>query len=570
MKSMSRLINPLRGQTLRSSIRTLVLIALDVSLLTASPGTAGEVVSRLEPAAHFKVNHPEVLAARINQLFDGTRVPHPAAALSAWKRATHGQGHLGKPLEALIALLNPEMAREWRSLDGTELIVWSTVETGDAEVLEWSIVVPHDDGNVAAALMAGRLTGGGLDGEESHPDRAPVNRLGPPGAPVCTRIGRTLVIAASRRSLSRALDELASNTKFATTSADSEAPGIRFKIDSRLLARLPARFKAGRVITAFGPETERREITGFATLEGDIARIRFHSSRPRDGVSPRLHSSPIEAQWLGWIPRPQALAAAVVRFDATSSTWDSLFTLIDRIEKTDPAKAGVMPFRTRFNVLLGAARVQPEIDLWPHLQGITATILGDRRRIGLSSGVLLALHIDDEPSARKVAEVLAPRVADLYFRKAGEVPKKSTVQPHGSDLEGEIRMLGEVGKRPVLVARRGRTVLLGWGGGDALAERLKPRSDLDRNARDLLPAQSRAFDSSRLVLFWPGRIGPRIPGGTPDSATVRVLEDAPPVVWSGGDNSARPPIEDAIIWRDLHQLVKNFLETLPLEVSDRR
>jgi hypothetical protein len=548
----------------------LVLIALGVSLLTASPGTAAEVVSRLEPAAHFKVSHPEVLAARINQLFDGTRVPHPAAALSAWKRATRGQGHLGKPLEALIALLNPEMAREWRSFDGTELTVWSALETGDAKVLEWSIVVPHDDGNVAAALMAGRLTGGGLDVEESHPDRAPVNRLGPLGAPLSTRIGRTLVIAASRRSLNRALDELALNTEFATTTADSEAPGIRFKIDGRLLACLPDPIKAGRVITAFGPETEGREIAGFATLEGDVARIRFHSSRPRVAPSPLLHSSPIEAEWLRWIPRPQALAAAVVRFHASPSTWDSFFTLIDRIEKTDPAKAGTMPFRTRFNILLGAAGVQPEIDLWPHLRGITATILGDRRRIGLASGVLLALHIDDETSARKVAEVLAPRVADLYFRKAGEFPKKSTVQPHGSDLECEIRTLGEVGKRSVLVARRGGTVLLGWGGGDALAERLRPGSDLDQHARDLLPAQSRAFDSSRLVLIWPGRIGPRIPGVAPASATGRVLEDAPPVVWSGGDSSVTPPIEDTIIWRDLHRLVKNFLETLPLEVSDRR
>lgn len=560
---MSRLMKPLRGHVLRISILFLVLIATEM----ASSGTAAEVSPRLEPAARFKLIHPDVLAARVNQLFDGTRAPHPAAALSAWKRATHGQGRLGKPLEALIALFNPEMAHEWRSFDGAELTVWSTPEPGDAKLLEWSVVVPRDDGNVAAALMAGRLTGGGLDEELIHPEGAPVNRLGPPGAPLSTRIGRTLVIASSRRSLKRAVEELAPkeelspNAKSATTAADSESPGIRFKIDGRLLGCLPTRINAGRVIAAFGPDTEEREIEGFATLEGNAARIRFHSSRPRVESSPRLGSSPIDREWLGWIPRDEALAAAVARFDASPSTWDSLFLLIDRIEKSNSAKTGTMPFRTRFNVLLGAARVQPEVDFWPHLQGITVTVLGDRRRLGSVSGVLLALHIDDETSARKLAEVLAPRVADLYFRKPGESPTKSA---------GGIRPLGEVGKRPVVIARRGRSVLVGWGEVDALADRLKPGSDLDRNARDLLPAQPGVFDASRLVLIWPGRIGPRIPGVAPASAAGRVMADAPPVVWTGRDDSATPPTEDAIVWRDLHQLVKNFLDTLPLEVSDRR
>lgn len=550
---------------MRSSVWSLVLIVLDVSWLTASSGTAAEVPPRLEPAAHFKVIHPEVLAARLNQLFDGTRVPHPAAALSAWKRATHGQGHLGKPAEALIALLNPEMAREWRSFDGTELTIWSTRETGDSRGLEWSIVVPHDDGNVAAALMASRLTGGGLEEEAIVPDGAPVNRLGPPGAPLSTRIGRTLVIASTRRSLSRALDDSASVVKLATTTAEANAPGIRFKIDGRLLAGLPAPNDATRVFAAFG-----REIEGLATLEGDAAQIRFHSSRQGDAPSPLPDSSPIEREWLGWIPRPDALAAAVVRFKASPSTWDSLFMLIDRIEKANPAKTGTMPFRTRFNILLGAARVQPEVDLWPHLQGVTATVLGDRRRIGSASGVLLALHMDQEASARNVCEVLAPRVADLYLRKPGELPKKPAAEPPVQDVNAVIRTLGEIENRPVLVARRVRTVLLGWGGDDALADRLKPGSDLDRNARDLMSAQPGAFNSSRLVLIWPGRLAPRIPGLAPPVTAGRVLADAAPVVWMGGVDSATPPVEDTIVWRDLHQLVKNFLETLPLEVSDRR
>ncbi len=69
----------------------------------------------------MRLVHPERQAAEVLRLFEGTRAPHPAAALAAWKRATKEPTQLGKPLEAVIALFNPEMVPEWSIMHRAEL-----------------------------------------------------------------------------------------------------------------------------------------------------------------------------------------------------------------------------------------------------------------------------------------------------------------------------------------------------------------------------------------------------------------------------------------------------------------
>ena len=87
--------------------------------------------------------------------------PHPAAALAGWKRATRGSGQLGKPLEAVIAMFNPEMAEEWRVMHDAELHF--DLGAADGKV-RWYAVVPRDDGTLSAAVTAMRLTDGARGG----------------------------------------------------------------------------------------------------------------------------------------------------------------------------------------------------------------------------------------------------------------------------------------------------------------------------------------------------------------------------------------------------------------------
>ena len=51
-------------------------------------------------------------------------------------------------------------------------------------------------------------------------------------------------------------------------------------------------------------------------------------------------------------------------------------------QRADPAGAGLALLRTRLNLPAVAAGVKPEVDLWPHLRGVSACILADSGKPG--------------------------------------------------------------------------------------------------------------------------------------------------------------------------------------------
>src|SRR5437868_6200587 len=103
------------------------------------------------PALTVHLVRPDRQLARLLDLFEGTRAPHPAAALSAWKRANRDSRGLGKAREAAIAMLNPEMVQEWRTLDRADLII--AFDSGDGHA-RWYTILPRDDGTFAALATA--------------------------------------------------------------------------------------------------------------------------------------------------------------------------------------------------------------------------------------------------------------------------------------------------------------------------------------------------------------------------------------------------------------------------------
>ena len=104
--------------------------------------------------------HPEQQSAALLKLFEGAPARHPAAALASWKAVARSPRDLGKPLEALIALFNPEMAHEWQVMHGAKLVAnWDPARGRPT----WYALVPRDDGTIAAAVTAGRLSDGVAD-----------------------------------------------------------------------------------------------------------------------------------------------------------------------------------------------------------------------------------------------------------------------------------------------------------------------------------------------------------------------------------------------------------------------
>src|SRR5262245_19901172 len=106
-----------------------------------------------DSALGVRLIHPDRHAEAVLNLltFEGSRASSPDAALTAWKRATGNSGLLGKPVEAVMALSNPEMVREWRVLQDAELHLDLDPQYGS---LRWFAIVPRDDGTVAAAITA--------------------------------------------------------------------------------------------------------------------------------------------------------------------------------------------------------------------------------------------------------------------------------------------------------------------------------------------------------------------------------------------------------------------------------
>ena len=143
------------GLTLVRSIRVLA------ALLAIIAGASGDDVHPGDTDQGdilvVRLVRPDRQAAAVLKLFEGTPVKHPAAALASWKSAARPPLELGKPLEALIASFNPDMASEWRVVHGARLAVnWDAAHGRPT----WYALVPRDDGTIAAAVAAARLSEG--------------------------------------------------------------------------------------------------------------------------------------------------------------------------------------------------------------------------------------------------------------------------------------------------------------------------------------------------------------------------------------------------------------------------
>ena len=116
-----------------------------------------------------------------------------------------------------------------------------------------------------------------------------------------------------------------------------------------------------------------------------------------------------------------------------------------------------------------------------------------------------------------------------------------------------------VAGRPLALARRGATVLIGWGE-TALPACLDAWEHPERSASEVIRSGWGPIPPQRAGAFWPGRVRGLAPAGTP---VALALAETPPVLWSGRTEGA--VARDIVRWDDLSGLVRRFLEHLPLD-----
>ena len=314
------------------NVRILQVVAV-ISVLGILPWRAagGEPTSPDE-AFVARLVHPERQADEVLRLFRGARWSDPAAALAAWKTQRPDAG-LGKLAEAVIALFNPEMAREWRSLDKAEIRIGLDAGTGE---LGWSGFIPRDDGTVAAGIIAMRLT---------YPDDRPlavdgrefaVARLGHSGVPLACLAGTGIVLASSRDRLERG----AASFRIGRDLGGDLDSGTVFRLDPARLPNPPVGSLAQRrtieALRAFGC----RGVEGAAYLKDgsfvlDVSTT-LAAGAPGAGPAP---VRAVELEWLEALPSDGVSAMVSMVIDPDPASWDFAFAAADRVERVDPARA---------------------------------------------------------------------------------------------------------------------------------------------------------------------------------------------------------------------------------------
>ncbi|WP_068410311.1 hypothetical protein [Planctomyces sp. SH-PL62] len=525
----------------RGKLATLAL------LLVATAALAED--GAVEPAIVVRAVRPDQQAEAVIRLFEGSRAAHPAAAMAAWRRATGDANALGKPIQAVAAMFNPEMTAEWRAFQDAELVAGLDLADG----WQWFATVPHDGGEIAALVTSLRLSGGADEPPLGEPPLA-VQRLGGPGAAMAAVSPGGTVFGSRRPELAEALARLRAPLGPKEEPTDllpltAEDSGFRLVFEP---GRLPGDFRAApnpsRLLAA-AKSTGLEAVVGFLSLRDDHLGLdlasRFDPARP----TALLKTPPIDPAWLAWMPSDSTQAAVALALGREPAFRDALFDVVDRIDRADPARAQLQPLRVRLNLLATVRGVRLEADLWPLLRGASLATFADPEKPGTTSGALLALHTDRSEDADSILRRVVLPLAPLF---GGSRPANGPAEA--------VATLGRASGRPVEAVASGTTVLVGWGEG-AVATALKSAQAPERSVAGLIGG-----DESRPVgragVFWPGRAGLPIPGGDdPASPLAATLAESAPVVWRGGWEGGRA--WDVIRWGDLRRSVARFLERVP-------
>ena len=502
------------------TIRPLFRLALGglvgVAQFDSSPVQADEPTPK--PTITIRAVRPDREVEAVLNLFQGSRVSSPAAALSAWKRASPEPKRLGKVGDTLIALFNPAMVREYRTLDDAELAI--SFQPGGSG-WDWRARVPNDDGTLSVVGPTADLSGGGIE---------------PPiGAYRVDRFpGKTLVLVARGPA-----GVFAASSRPQLEAAVAAAPTPRRvpPIESGWLIRVDPMATAtwttptGRQLAAAAAGTQCQLITGQvrllrATLVATIVG-RFGTDTPLVG--------PLDPDWLDSIPSKGPLAALSFRVDPRGEAWVRVFSLLDQIERADPARANVAPARARLALAARAFGVRLEADVWSHLIGLTGWV-------GMGNGKLdrgmVTLHLDDAAAAgRLVAGVRGAR---------------------GKDGGDEVIEAGSIAGLPLRLIRRQATVFLAWGD-RAWAETRTALDNPDQSSRSWLGSSRTGALPCRVGAIWPDQI----PWVVPGSPLATTLAESPPIRWAGSNEGNRTIDE---VWcNGLDATVRRFLERIPLD-----
>lgn len=495
---------------------------LFAGLCAAAPTGDGPSAKVLPDRADLEVavDRPEAFCNGVLALFTAERYPSPAAAIAAWKRASGGSCPLPKAWEAGLVTINPEMAREWRCLDGgTFELRWAGGSAPGAP--RWRVRLPKAGDSGEAMLTALALT---LSGKPIPAADTTVLRLGAaPDSPVGRVQGDCLVVASGLAELAQAENPSGS----AVPPTGRPGASARINLEALGAADAPLIYRQlARLLTGFGAA----EIAAHISLEADQLAIRLEGRSPAEPPGPSVFAA-IDPDWLAFIPRDRAIAAICLGLNRDPAASDRLIAAIDRALRLDPREHKAAPLETRLKLWSALLGWDARAELGAHCRGVILIALSSDRDPE-NPDWCACLQLDSPTIAATGSERLRHRLNRVLGRDAVPfIAAVGTALVIGSD-ESACNLCIAAAKE----------------GPGSVPAPLRPAAG--------------AVPRVRLGAFWPAR--------RPESrrrlgARAEALDRAGPVVWEGFEPAAKGASLDVITIARLKTLVHETLESLPID-----
>ena len=308
-----------------------------------------------------------------------------------------------------------------------------------------------------------------------------------------------------------------------------------------------------------------QHIHGYLGLTGDRLTIELTTTRDRvDAAKSQLRSRQSPSSRLGLNGFLRRVSWPRFRWHWSQASHFGTQRLPSLIVSNAPTLcAGLAPLRARFNLLAAAAGARPEADLWPHLKGVTAGVIGGTDRPGRPIGAILVLHTDADSSAQRLVTDVLPRLESLLTAHGRGRPQVPATRQKPA---GDGHFIARVGGRPLALSRRGLDVVISWG------EEMQKAAQASVTRRDRSVAsicdgwmRTGKIPPRCVGAIWPARCWPDSLGIDPTTPAWRVLAEGPPAIWWGWDEPTAA--HDLIQFGDLRHRIHRFLEALPLDPS---
>lgn len=485
------------------------------------------------PIAEFRWIHPDQQLRSILSLFEGARYPHPAAVMTAWKAAKGEEGSLGKPLEAVITLLNPEMVTELRSMHQATLLLDLSPNGGWG----WSAAVPSDDGTFSAVITAMTLTDGTV---EEHLAGGVVHRLGPRGSPLAWVRDKQIRIASTR--------ELLTHEQERNLPLPEIAAGLSGAVQlDALRSRVPvgaslSTWERTIVKSADAIKARYLSITVTAAESSDSSRVLVRGELA-DPLGSQVET--IRPEWLARLPWKRAAIVGSLGIEPSVSSWNRILELLDAVDRSTPERSGLAPLGVRVTLAAAAVGLRPEADLWAKALGLSFCAWGEVIADKVVPRWIITVHARDPEAAAQIGHVLTRRPANAAEKnRDGFLPRLIALP---SDW---LKNLVVRGDRVILVS-------------DQLA--LAAADEVDQAGAELpWPKSPPDVDPSRIqrmLMLEPERLPSDWLARLPIVLRTAIAQ-GPRLQWAGGQIGDRS--FDSITLSDLKPAVRRWLEAIPI------